>query len=341
MSSQIPLVSSQDFVSIAEILGELEGNASVDKVFRHQGLPQNLRHQAELFYPNAELIKFIENCARQSGADFFGLTVGSMYGFADLGLFGEYVTNAPNLGAAISRAKRSISFYESGSSIQSADNGKVTILRYFPASPNVIGGKHQSDAIVLMLVDLVRTFVGKDWVPDYVELNYSVNGRKTALEDCFLASVLSDRQAIGIPIANELLSRSRLNNTINKSPITLQDLHRLYTKKPPQSFANIVLNSIMVKNEYMNSDIDMIAHHFGIGVRTLQRHLSKDGYTFRDLVNISLFNRANELLMDSNLTIGEISSELGYSAKQNFIRAFKKHANVTPGQARKLQSHQA
>ena len=340
MNSKIPLVSSEDFIAIAEILESLEGNLTVEKVFRRQGLPRDLRHRPSLFYLNIELIKFIEAAARQSGLEYFGLIAGSMYKFSDLGLFGKYVLEAPNLAVAITRAKRSISYYESGSSLQTVTSNGTTVLRYFPASPYVIGASHQSDAVMLMLIDLVRNFVGDDWRPEYVELNYNTAGRMLVLEDHFQARVVSERQAIGVPIANELLFRCKNSKIIETPPITIHDLHRLRANPLPTAVSDVVLNTIILRQDHMQSNIELIANQLNVGTRTLQRNLNKDGQTFRELVNTAVIKRGNELLADTELSITEISKQLGYTAKQNFIRAYKNQTNMTPNQARKMFDRQ-
>lgn len=332
--SYIPLANSLEFMAIAEILQELEGETAVDKLFRAQGLPEKIRYQPDLFYPNAELVKFVEKSARICGLNFFGLTVGAMFKFADLGLFGKYVLGAPNLAGAISRAQQSISYYESGSSLYTEQTEGTTILCYCPANPFVIGAKHQADASALMLIDLVKQFIGEDWSPEYIELNYNTAGRKSVLEDHFQVPIFSGKKAIGIPIANELLCKTPRAATNSLLPLTIHDLHRNYRSKPPHTCAGAVLNSIMLNNIYLNSDIDTIAKQFGVSVRTLQKQLNKDGHSYRELANIAIFERANELLDDTNLTIKEISSTLGYTNRQNFIRAYKKMANVTPDHAR-------
>jgi len=44
---------------------------------------------------------------------------------------------------------------------------------------------------------------------------------------------------------------------------------------------------------------------------------------------------AKRMLVDTDLPVAEIANRLSYSNAQNFIRLFKKHMEITPGQFRK------
>lgn len=41
------------------------------------------------------------------------------------------------------------------------------------------------------------------------------------------------------------------------------------------------------------------------------------------------------MLVETDLSVAEIAERLSYSNAQNFIRLFKKHMDITPGQYRK------
>ena len=57
--------------------------------------------------------------------------------------------------------------------------------------------------------------------------------------------------------------------------------------------------------------------------------------TFTDYIAKQKLEMAKQLLAETNLTVAEIAERLSYSNAQNFIRLFKKHMEITPGQYRK------
>ncbi|MFT5691603.1 MAG: AraC-like DNA-binding protein [Oceanicoccus sp.] len=67
---------------------------------------------------------------------------------------------------------------------------------------------------------------------------------------------------------------------------------------------------------------------------TLQRHLSKEGSKFQQLLDKVRYRLATEYLLGTTLPVSEIASLLGFSDTANFRRSFKRWANSTPSQIR-------
>lgn len=59
------------------------------------------------------------------------------------------------------------------------------------------------------------------------------------------------------------------------------------------------------------------------------------GITWKSYSETLLFFEARRLLLNSNLTVGEITSELGFSDPNYFFRFFKRHSGSTPFKYRK------
>ena len=57
--------------------------------------------------------------------------------------------------------------------------------------------------------------------------------------------------------------------------------------------------------------------------------------TFTDYIAKQKLELAKGMLVDTDLPVTEIANRLSYSNAQNFIRLFKKHMGITPGQFRK------
>ena len=80
---------------------------------------------------------------------------------------------------------------------------------------------------------------------------------------------------------------------------------------------------------------DTMASMLEVSRRTLSRALRKEGLTYQHLVERARFDRAREMLADEATSIKEIAFELGFSGANNFGRAFRRLAGVTPSQFRR------
>jgi len=85
-------------------------------------------------------------------------------------------------------------------------------------------------------------------------------------------------------------------------------------------------------------EISDIAHELGVSERTLQRRVTDEGSTFRQLLLEARQELSRHLLGDLTAEIDEIAYLLGYQDAGSFYRAFRSWEGVTPGQWRDLRT---
>ena len=71
-------------------------------------------------------------------------------------------------------------------------------------------------------------------------------------------------------------------------------------------------------------------------VRTLQRRLADLDTTFSEVVEEARMKSANQLVTQSDYSLKQIASQLGYSEQAHFTRAFRRWNGVTPSAFRRL-----
>lgn len=76
--------------------------------------------------------------------------------------------------------------------------------------------------------------------------------------------------------------------------------------------------------------IHQIGEHIGMSSRTLNRRLSENGITFRELVKKTQESISKSLLKNSSFTINEIAFQTGFSEQSAFSRAFKRWTGQSP-----------
>lgn len=84
-------------------------------------------------------------------------------------------------------------------------------------------------------------------------------------------------------------------------------------------------------------DLKKIAGSMLISERSLMRRLESEGIRFRQLQSQVLNEWAHHYLVDTNLSIDAIASQLGYQDTANFRRAFKRWHQCTPSTYRSAQ----
>lgn len=112
-------------------------------------------------------------------------------------------------------------------------------------------------------------------------------------------------------------------------------IHLLSEKYQKQQHKYLIRAKQYIEEHYNNPDLslNLLAEQCKTTTSYLSR-LFKDsfGINFVDYLNQYRIQKAKELLLQGSRPIKEIASLTGFNSQQNFIRVFKKHAGVTPGQ---------
>lgn len=111
--------------------------------------------------------------------------------------------------------------------------------------------------------------------------------------------------------------------------VELPNLHRKETLKHMEMISYI-------QDNYIDISLDDVANKFHFS----NPHCSKvikeaTGLTFTQLVQKIRLERAENLLISTNISIADISNSVGYPTVEHFIRLFKKRYGISPSQYRK------
>jgi AraC-like DNA-binding protein len=83
--------------------------------------------------------------------------------------------------------------------------------------------------------------------------------------------------------------------------------------------------------------ISDVAKELGMSCRTLQRRISEESTSFRQLVSDARRELAKHYLLQPSLQLGEAACLLGYEDPNSFFRAFREWEGTTPSEWRDLQ----
>jgi AraC-like DNA-binding protein len=75
-----------------------------------------------------------------------------------------------------------------------------------------------------------------------------------------------------------------------------------------------------------------VAKRLGVNRRTLHNQLTREGTSYRELVDEIRATLAQELLASSRVSVDEIAARLGYADTSSFVAAFKRWKGVPPGE---------
>lgn len=94
-----------------------------------------------------------------------------------------------------------------------------------------------------------------------------------------------------------------------------------------------------IQENYQSVSLSLIAERFHYTPEYASRIIKEaTGMTFTDIIRRIRMEKAEELLVNTNITVARIAEEVGYETTEHFIRQFKKYAGETPTSYRKAHS---
>lgn len=192
------------------------------------------------------------------------------------------------------------------------------------------------DVTFAMLVELGRRATGRPIAPRRVE--FARTGPKTARYGAYFGcpirygagrnALILDREDLGLPFPGhnpELLEML--------TPALSAALGELEAHSTVVEQVRIVLKRRLASGR---PDLADVARQLGMSERTLQRRITEEGTSFRDLLVDARQDLGRLLLSDPATEIDEVACLLGYQETSSFYRAFREWEGVTPSRWREM-----
>lgn len=333
--SGVPLMNARFFGPLSEILEEIGGHSVVSRAWDAVGLSQEAIEGRPVFIPYRLQADFLESAARQLGIRHMGALMGQRLEYPYLDIYADYVLSAPNLVGGLTRGTKALNFIISGAKVHWVLGAGYLRVQFESGIGDAIGARHISEGIPLLLIDLVRRYVGPQWRPAWVELDERTSSSMaTTLEETYQVPVVVGAAFPAIPIPVNDLTAPNRSFQAARTAILFDDLRALVRSRPPSTMTGVVREMVSLNLRLGDPSEDGVARRLCMGHRTIQRRLRVEGTSFREVRQQVLEQRARQLLSESEHSIAEIADALGYEEVNSFRRAFEQWAGLSPTQFR-------
>jgi AraC-like DNA-binding protein len=183
------------------------------------------------------------------------------------------------------------------------------------------------------MLQTVRLGAGPDWAPEKIYLEAESLPSMARLRDFGNAAICEWQGVSGFLIPRSLFARSFPGERSSTLPLNAS---KLFSEAPSSEFPETLRQIVRSYLSFGHPRIEEIADVAGMGVRTLQRRLKKNGLTFKRVVDQTRFQVAADLLCDPYVELLDIAYQLGYSDQAHFNRAFRRFAGTSPTKYRLL-----
>ena len=109
---------------------------------------------------------------------------------------------------------------------------------------------------------------------------------------------------------------------------------RLTTLEAQAPLAERVRSQLLESLPSGDASIDVVARRLGLSARTLQRRLTNEGGSYKEIVRHTREQLARHYLTNTNLGYAEIAFLIGFEEPSSFFRAFREWTGSTPESVR-------
>lgn len=333
----VPLIRASGMGPLPQVLEERVGISGLLKALEKEGLPFALCELPQLPIPARSIFGLFARASNMLGDRTLGLHIGRQMSYKAYGHWSRQIEHVEGLGRGLHNINLSSHLHQaSGFTFEMEYHKRHVVWRV--VRPRFIPlNIFHTDHLIFPMMDVVRDFLGPNWWPDWVEVDYMRDGEAGHIEHELGVPIRFGRKGAGIAIRHEDLPASRVRPFAisGQHPVSgdvLSDVALPDAPEPVRSFSAIVA----LRLHSGQSDIDGAARLTGIGMQGLQRRLRHAGYTYREVLEAARRKRALFLLGHTALPISDVAAALGYEDQSNFTRAFSRWTGYPPSRFRQM-----
>ena len=310
-------------------------------IYERTGIDPGEMQDPDKTFSLDQYISVLDYAIEQSGSTYYGLRMGREPHIA--GTIGMMCASCRNLKEAFIQGCKYFSIQGDFATMEYHDDSHYPSIRYSLAPAWILKSpetaRHEIEAMFSYLIGILR-----------INSNYALEPYRVNLDSKKPEDLSEYVEAFGIEpffeqAENTILFRSKdlliPMKAFNPETFELLRLHIEGQLKRinHESMTSDRVRSILLSSlRYRFPDINSVASKLNMSSRTLQRQLSNERTSFKELLQDTRSELAKQLLKKKSFTISEISFMLGYSDLGNFSRSFKRQTGLSPQEYRRESS---
>ncbi len=284
--------------------------------------PRVLR-EPDWMIPIDKVGRLLQNSARQSGNDSFGLCMASTRLLSNLGPVGLLIRDQETLRDALNLLVRYLAILNGALALSVEEGEHSAIIRSHLLGVGTGESTRQRVELALgVIVRAIRQLIGADWRPARVCFEHSAPKNLTMHHQLFGFAVKFNQEFNGIICTRADLAR---RNGL-ADPAMARYAHKLLESSVlsgSDDILEIVRRAILLLIPDGCCSIEQVGDYLGIAPRTIQRRLLAKGKTFSDTLNYIRRDLAARYVNESQLAVTEIAALLGFHATSSFSRWYR------------------
>ena len=314
-------------INLPQLLWEL--GQDPDDLISEVGIDPSLLADPENVLDFRAAGRLLEHCIARTGCDHLGLLVGQRSETSALGVVGLLAQQSPDIGTALRNLVEHLHLHDRGgvATLERADG--VAMLGYDVYAPDTPGCDQIHAASMAHANTIMLALCGAGWRASEVMLSFRRPADVTPYRRAFRAPLRFDADRCALVFPAALLHKP----VAAADPEVHRALAAIVAVLEGRSSGSLNAKTRRALRALLNAGHateDAVARAFAVHRRTLNRRLRAEGVTFRQLLDESRLEVAQQMLRNSDAAVEQIASGLGYSGASAFGRAFRRWTGQAP-----------
>jgi AraC-like DNA-binding protein len=271
----------------------------------------------------------LEESARLSGQEAFGLLLAETRSLANLGMLALVIRDEPTLRKAVESCIRYMRLHNAGVQLRIDDADDLVLLHVDVNVPRHGVWRQTIEQSIGILLRTLRVLSRDTFRPVGISFTHD---RPASLE--------VHRRVLGTAVefsqaCNAVVCRGRdlerpipaADPTLNREVKRLLEIQLAGLPDEPTQRARQIVMMLLPSGL---CSVDRVAQHLGMHRRTLNRHLAAEGESVTTIINAVRAELAEEYLANSKRRCYEVAELLGFSSAGDFSRWFRARFGKTP-----------
>lgn len=312
---------------------EAEGQDS-HSVFERAGLDPAKLKDPDARYSSSGMCRLWRLSAQVTGDPYFGLKVASFWHPTTLNALGYSWMASDSLRDALERMARYGRLVTTIAAMELEEFDDHFTFRIHALLDRASVPHEAVDAGLATFVNMCRLSYGENFHPLRVVTQRPGFDDPSRYEAYFCAPVEYSAPDNALYFSKESLEASLPTANPRLVRINDQVITEYLARFDKESTAIRVRAKLIDLMSAGNVTQQDVADSLHMSLRTLQRKLSDESTSYKDILDESRRELANQYLRQGHLSVSEVTYLLGFSEPSNFARAFKRWTGQTPSEFR-------
>lgn len=284
------------------------------------------------YVPLDSILKLLNAAGDQLNDPFIGLHLAEHSDIEKLGTYGYLLANAATLGNFFQLAEQYCHILIHTTDVFFECAQDLSVFSCNLKVPTKLPARQHIEMTLGMFLSAIKKRLGENWQPYAVHFGHAAPDNTSELRRFFGDNLHFSQQSNFIRVDSKELGRSFCDGDPQLLGIIMDYADRLTVEQFGKSDTLVerIRQYAAVSLAMGEFTLPHVAKRMGVSVSTIKRHLTGRNLKFSDIKMELVGKLSRQLLQETDLPIGTIALDMGYTSVSAFDSAFKRISGLTP-----------